>query len=42
LRQTPLEQHGEAAGESGRVRELLAFDDPRLVQKQPGKFRQLV
>ena len=42
LRQTPLEQHGEATGESGRIGQLLAFDDPRLVQQQPGKFRQLV
>ena len=42
LRQSALEQGGEAAGEGGRVRQLLAFDDPRLIQKQPGKLRQLV
>src|SRR2546427_240935 len=33
---------GEAAGEGRRIRELLALDDPCLIQKEPSEFRKLV
>ena len=32
----------EAAGEGGRVGQLLALDDARLIEQQPGEFRQLL
>jgi hypothetical protein len=41
-RQPALENGRETACERRGVRQLFAFDDPGLVEKEPGKFRELV
>jgi hypothetical protein len=42
LRQPALQQLGETPGKGGWVRQLLAFDDPRLVEQEPSEFGKLV
>ena len=41
-RQPAFEQHREAAGEGRRIGQLLALDDARLVEQQPGELGQLL
>jgi hypothetical protein len=40
-RQPAFEQGRETARERRSVGELFAFDDSRLIEKKPGKFRKL-
>src|SRR6266851_6433992 len=40
--QSTLEQSRKTAREGRRVGQLLTLDNPRLVEKEPGKFRKLI